>query len=795
MKRLTVFLFLCLIVAGCTFSLKADQPSKPVQKPTKEELDKLFQDVKLPKGDPIPDFVEPPWVPPNLDKSKQNKRGTDFGPAISFTVQLDKKTFVRRGLTVRLPNDHAICYDLDTLGVAATWRGGFLDISATHFEDNKGRLPSRPGGEPTLWAVNTPGWADAKGSFADPRKDGLGPLPAEQVKYRGHFLNGYRVILSYSVLGRDVLEMPGVGEKAPPGTISRTFHVSASQHPVKVLLARHGRPLEETVLEYLQEQKDVRAMVVKTSKNERLVVGMVTDWPKGMNLTTDKDQVFLEIPALAMPLNLKVLLFKAHVEDVPGIEDYLKKTKFQVADLRNYVKGGPPRWKTPLVLNGKLGKEDAPYTVDSLALPSDNPWKSWIRPAAIDFFSDGRLAMSSINGDVWICSGINKTLDKLMWRRYATGLYEPLGLKIVNDKLYVMGRDRITRLHDLNQDGEADYYQTFYAGGVVAPGYHAFSFDLQTDSAGYFYFVKSGRKVDDTPGNNALIKVSPDGKHGEIFATGFRHPNGMGIGPKDEIVVGDNQGEFVPSSKINLVHKGCYYGYGKLDPNYARPLLWLPMKEDNSSGGQLWAPDNWGPLSGKMLHTSYGTCKAFYVLTQFDKTGPVQATAIPLPLTFSSGIMRGRVNPSDGQVYLSGLKGWGTTAKEDGSVDRVRYTGKPAYMVKDVQIVPKGIRLEFTCKLDLSSATNPKNYKLEQWGYIYSEKYGSPEMSVFNPGKKGHDTLEVKGITLGKDGQSVVLEVPKLMPVDQLNLTLSIQSSDGHKVEADLFSTIHKRLD
>ena len=86
-----------------------------------------------------------------------------------------------------------------------------------------------------------------------------------------------------------------------------------------------------------------------------------------------------------------------------------------------------------------------------------------------------------------------------------------------------MTRARITRLHDLNNDGDADFYESFWADGNVAPSFHAFSFDLQTDRAGNFYFVKSGRRVEkERPGHGALIKVSADGKHSEVVATGFR---------------------------------------------------------------------------------------------------------------------------------------------------------------------------------------------------------------------------------------------------------------------------------
>src|SRR5205085_6781083 len=119
----------------------------------------------------------------------------------------------------------------------------------------------------------------------------------------------------------------------------------------------------------------------------------------------------------------------------------------------------------------------------------------------------------------------------------------------------------------------------------------------------------------------------------------------------------------------------------------------------------------------------------FYVLADLTQKQPGLAVAVPLDLEFDSGIMRGRVNPKDGQVYLSGLKGWGTTAKQDGCVARVRYTGKPAYLVKDVTLLPHGLRLDFTCPLDAAAAKDAAHYQAEQWGYIYSEKYGSPEMS------------------------------------------------------------------
>ena len=78
-------------------------------------------------------------------------------------------------------------------------------------------------------------------------------------------------------------------------------------------------------------------------------------------------------------------------------------------------------------------------------MPEQNPWNSWMRFVAFDFFSDGRAAISTWSGDVWIVSGIDDKLGKLTWKRYAAGLFEGLGLRIVNDEVYVNARDRIVR--------------------------------------------------------------------------------------------------------------------------------------------------------------------------------------------------------------------------------------------------------------------------------------------------------------------------------------------------------------
>ena len=49
----------------------------------------------------------------------------------------------------------------------------------------------------------------------------------------------------------------------------------------------------------------------------------------------------------------------------------------------------------------------------------------------------------------------------LTWQRIASGLFQPLGVKIVDGEIYITCRDQLVILHDLNGDGETDYLPEF----------------------------------------------------------------------------------------------------------------------------------------------------------------------------------------------------------------------------------------------------------------------------------------------------------------------------------------------
>jgi hypothetical protein len=221
------------------------------------------------------------------------------------------------------------------------------------------------------------------------------------------------------------------------------------------------------------------------------------------------------------------------------------------------------------------------------------------------------------------------------------------------------------------------------------------------------------------------------------------------------------------------------------------PLCWLPYAWDNSSGSQVWVPpgDKWGPFGGDLLHLSYGKCALFKVMIDKTDAGDVQGGLVRFPLKFDSGVMRGRFNPADGQLYLCGLRGWQSEAATDAAFHRVRYTGKPVYLPKGLKVKPGGIELTFTQPLSAELANDPGSFAVEQWNYRWTSNYGSDEYSAKDPSKKGRDTVEVTSAKLLPDGKTVFIGIEGLKPVMQMVVRYDLEAADGTQMTDEVALT------
>lgn len=707
-----------------------------------------------------------------------------------------------KGIAIQLgAKEGGALFDTDLCRWSGGWTGGYINYKGVIFDGAHGPNASPAKTAAVLFETNPgPTWSKG-GSFADPRalpkgegaaKVPFGPLPKDWVKFKGTFVNGDNVLVAYSVGTASLLEMPALEKVNDVTVLTRTTNVLADGAGAQnILWAGSG--------EVTSPEKNV--IVIKDGENRTVIAGI--GLPAGVEVTGGKSEALLNVGGFKSGAEFKVAYAKGSAADEAKLIAAAKGAA-NASDLRPLTKGGAQRWKESVstkLTAGAAGEKD-PYVVDTIEVPFKNPYNAWMRIGAFDFLKDGRIVAGTWSGDVWIVSGVNKDFSgEAKWQRVATGLFQALGVKVVDEKIYVHGREGITRLHDLNGDGEIDFYENFNNDIQTTPGFHEFAFDLQTDSKGNFYFAKGGpvnpggrgfQPFSDHAGT--ILKLSPDGQKLEVFATGVRAPNGISVGPGDVVTTGDNEGSWVPKCYVHVVKQGSSVTVADLShmenkpTDYSRHICYMPKDVDNSGGGQAWVGKNWGLAEGTLLHLSYGTCSLYGVLRE-TVDGMEQGGVYKFPLKFESGTMRARFSPTDGQLYISGLKGWQSSAAKDGSLQRVRYTGKPATFPAKLNVKPNGVEIAFTGEIDPASASDAGGYSVRQWNYKWSPDYGSGEYKL--DGSKGMETVEVKSVKVGADKKSVFLELGQVVPVNQMEIKFDIKSASGSPIPNRIINTIN----
>lgn len=739
------------------------------------------------------------------------------------------------------PFSTGIIFDTELLKYSAAWINGFVRLQGTAFDATHGTHPSIQGDQ--VWGSGyLPGWLMNDHNFSDPRPEHLGHLPKDWAHYKGLYRHQDGNIVHYTVQKVSVLdkmELLKIPAQKVGQAYVRTIQSDAFSRSCKMLICeteaksqnfeKHDSVFKSNDLMIsFKGLKPDKLLTHSRKVGEQNLVAVYVDIPKGSQ-------------------HFSVTLFKSESENaLSSLQDVWQS--FQPADLKAFTRGGETRWQDTITTRGNTGEDKGPFTIDEITMPENNPWRSWMRPGAFDFSSDGKsMYVSTWSGDVWKVDNLHQ-MDNLVWKRYAAGLFHPLGLKVVDDRVYVQCRDQIVILDDLNQDDEADHYINFNNDVVITENFHEFSFELHRDKAGNFYFIKGAPVIAGGEGfgdmkvhHGKLFKVSPDGSKLEVIASGFRAPNGLGISPDGQLSTSDNEGNWVAATPINWVETGGFYGvqptYAGADiPEKRSPIIcWIPHKVDNSAGGQVWVPQGeWGPYGGEMFHLSYGQATLFHVLKE-EVEGQIQGGVVDLKPSgsFEAGIMRGRFNPTDSAIYVCGLKGWQTKGIKDGGIYRVRYTGQAQTRPLSLNIGSNGIKIKFSAPLKAESALDAGNFHLSQWVYEISDKYGSKhfkvpkdrvwdlksewsplpqaELDKFNAqhfsdeaAKKaakaqlyekyiGEDQLKINSLSLSEDKTTLFIELPDITPVMQMKVSFDIEDAEGQKVKHDIYNTIHKR--
>ena len=720
---------------------------------------------------------------------------------------------VPRAIVIKLGNNRHVCWDPDLLRVAGWWEDGFVEMmgmASYSYHPDTAKKKVSPGskklpriiGTPRLVTSLLPGWSPGEKPFRkdprkpapSPREKGLGALPLSVGKWKGIYRASDKVVLSYEVAGIPIEENFDSGEDARAQTLCRNIHTrKETNQPLHLLIG------EIENYHSLWYDKKKKMTIVQHDENSNFVTALGYISPtKTLEINSpNKRHLYLTIPKGTSPTMFKLVIWQGELSNLKALP-YLTTNQIPGIPIKQ---GGEALWQEfelkelPAPEKANPASKALSVQAERIPLPLPNRWKRNFRPASISKWLGGAHAVVTFDGDVWLMIEAKRKKEKqIKWKRYASGLHEPLSIEFLEDKLYVFTRNGIIRLHDFNNDYEADFYENFsnQFTQTTETREYANSLDVLPDNKG-FVIVKGGIQAGSKGvQNNHMVHIAMDGT-ATTYAHGLREGFASAHPVSGNIFATDQQGNYIPTTPVHLVEKGSFLGFRspfdkEEHPPTAEPFLWVPHAPARSGTDIVWAPQNFGPLSGEMLLVDYHRPGLLQVY--MDNTDPeqLQGAARLLPLKFDHPILKAFADRESNEIYVAGMQIFGSVAPKIGGITRLTATKENSLQPIDCRVKKQGILMEFNQPLDLTKA-NRGNFKLQRWNYKRTQKYGSGHFKLDNT--PGQEIIAFDQVYLSPDRMSLFISVPKMKTSHTLEVDFALNSLEGKTLKDKIWFTAH----
>lgn len=432
----------------------------------------------------------------------------------------------------------------------------------------------------------------------------------------------------------------------------------------------------------------------------------------------------------------------------------------------------------------RLPTEDDYYPITRAELPEG----AVIEPCGFDLLENGKLAMATRRGEIWLLSDpFARELKASQFSRFAHGLHESLSLDERNGWLYVVHRPDVIRMKDTDGDGKADLFEVVATGWGITGDYHEYAFGSKFDPEGNIWVTLclTGSAASHALYRGWCVRVS---ENGDVIPTtsGVRSPGGTGAGPDGTMFYLDNQGPWNGTCSLKPLRPGKFVGhpggfkwYSQAEPFVGKapaipesdsriaiqadripeldpPAILFPYKKmGQSAAGIAWdnTQGKFGPFEGQMFIGDQTLSTVMRVDLEVVN-GVYQGACFPFREGFSAGVVGLEMTPQ-GALFVGGTaRGWGSRGPKEFCVERVNWSGKVPFEIRTMRLNHDGFTLTFTQPVDPQIASSLTSYEMGTYTYIYREAYGSPEVD--------HTTPTIRAAQVSEDGLSVRLTVEGL---------------------------------
>lgn len=257
-----------------------------------------------------------------------------------------------------------------------------------------------------------------------------------------------------------------------------------------------------------------------------------------------------------------------------------------------------------------------PYAVVKLPVQTGVPvWN----PSQVVLGPDGYVYVANIPGEIYRLMDQNgdglEDHAALFCDVKADGLKEITSMVWKGSELYVGSANQIRVYRDQDNDGKADDNYVFFEGMPLSEHPYEWTSALTFGPDGWLYLVLTTDSWNPAPSpdpkgwRGSILRISPDGKQVERFATGIRSSHSMVFTPEGELLFTDNAGGGNPTEELNLAVAGGFYGHNKLKfpSDQVQEPIYSLITEVAPSGMEYNSANNsFGGTGGNLFVGFYG---------------------------------------------------------------------------------------------------------------------------------------------------------------------------------------------
>jgi len=450
------------------------------------------------------------------------------------------------------------------------------------------------------------------------------------------------------------------------------------------------------------------------------------------------------------------------------------------------LEGELPRPLTVPALSPAVTREQEVSSVPGfsgqrLALPAG------IMPTALARLPDGRLALTSLKGQVWLLSDSDGDGLPDSPSLFAEGLAAPYGVVSDGLDLLVSHKPEVLRLKDVDGDGRADEFSVIASGWGYSDDYHDWTAGLVRDSHGDLYvglgsdYSQKGRAADNDRWRGTVLRLERGGRI-EPFAYSMRFPMGLALDDQDRLFATDNQGVQNTWNELNHLQRGRHYGVpSRHDTSEVAvaesPALMIPHPWTRSVNAVAFFPRDYpvSLLAGQGVGCEYDTqCLIRFSLQEVD--GVMQGACYRFSRLPRAGEQSELLGPiacgfgAAGSLVIGSIRdsGW-QGAGNIGCLEVLRpVAGVMPNGIREIRAVATGFEVEFFQRLPAGVAESPEAWDVQSATRVWSGSYATADSE--------RRQVTVLAVELLGDGRTVVLKTGPHQPGHLYEVRLSDES-------------------